>query len=359
MLKTNQSYINEFSFFDNVIECIEESRREVDMAVYSYNNNKRQAELKSFFEGVMDDELFTEKEGEGVLAKIGNAILTLVRKVADFIRNTSEKLLSVTKKTKTDTEIVNKMMNEHPELRNEVVNGLEKEWFTYKDVAKFEKDVTGLIMMLDKNKIDHATFKDKFKKSCEDFTESGQVIISAGSTLSRLTSIIPKVGCGVKDCRNILQSFSKIASDIIQTAKINYNEHDVNKFQAIANALGQAIGIVTKECNDRQAGQGRIATILSNIKNSKVGQKLHLDDTSRSARHDRSRQNAENERVRKMQREVDKENEKARRKDERDKYDYRKYSNEYYQRMEDKLKREKEHNDRMKTIADNIKNGII
>lgn len=358
MLKTNQAYINEFSFFDNVMECVEECRNEVDMAVYSYNNNKRQAELKSFFEGVMDDELFIEKEGEGVLAKIGNVIIKLVKKVADFLTSTKEKLLGLTQKSKTDAEIVNKLIAEHPELRKEVIDGLEKEWFTYKDVAKFEKDVVGLIQMLDKNKIDHATFKDKMKKACKEFSESGKSVLAATATLGSILMIIPNIAKGVKASRATLQEMSKTAENIKKNAETNYTENDVNKFQAITNAIGQVIGLTTKECNVRERGQGKIASILNKFANSKVGTKLKMDDTSRENRHQNAKDKADDRNERNMKRDVDRANKKEAQQNRKDEYEHRKYNDAYYQRMEDKMRREKEHQNKMNAIRNNVNNTI-
>lgn len=358
MLKTNQPYINEFNFFDNVMECVEECKKEVDMAIYSYNNNKRQIELKSFFEGVMDDELFIEKEGEGVLAKIGNAIIKLVKKVADFLTDTKEKLFGMTQKAKTDAEIVNKLIDEHPELKKEVIEGLEKEWFTYRDVAKFEKDVVGLIQMLDKKKIDHETFKDKMKKACKEFTESGKVILAASCTLGSLLMVAPNVSKGVKASRSVLQDISKTAGDFTKNVEKNYTENDVNMLQAIGNAFGQAIGIITKECNQRQRGQGKIASILNRFANSRVGTVLKMDDSSRDRRHQAARDKAEEKRVREMQREIDRADKKDRDADERHAYQHSKYNDEYYQRLENKLKREKEHTVNTQAVKDNIRRSI-
>lgn len=360
MLKTNQPYINEFNFFDNVMECVEECKKEVDMAVYSYNNNKRQIELKSFFEGAMDDELFIEKEGEGVLAKIGNAIVKLVKKVADFLTDTKEKLFGMTQKAKTDAEIVNKLIDEHPELKKEVIEGLEKEWFTYRDVAKFEKDVVGLIQMLDKKKIDHETFKDKMKKACKEFTESGKVILAASCTLGSLLMIAPNVSKGVKASRSVLQDIGKTAGDFTKNVEKNYTENDVNMLQAIGNAFGQAIGIITKECNQRQRGQGMVASILNRFVKDENKRKAKLDayEDYRKAKHDAARNKAEEKRVREMQREIDRVDKKDRDADERHAYQHSKYNDEYYQRLENKLKREKEHTVNTQAVKDNIRRSI-
>ena len=43
------------------------------------------------------------------------------------------------------------MCAEHPELKDTIARGINEEWFTYKDVAAFEKDTVALIAMLEKN----------------------------------------------------------------------------------------------------------------------------------------------------------------------------------------------------------------
>lgn len=266
-MTTCQSYINEYSFFDEVYDVLESAEKELVIAMYDYENAKRQIALNSFFESsnFEDEDIMLEKEGEGILTKIGNMVITILKTLANAIKGVTDKIFSNTNKMKTDVEIVNQMMSEHPEFAKEVAKGISQEWFTYKDIAQFEKDTVGLINMLEKNAIDHQTFMDKFKNACNKFKESASPIITVGTTIASVIGVVGKVGKACKDGKSTLLSFNKTMEEFKERVDKNYTEHDVSKARAIMNAMSNAIGLTTKECNDRVASQGKFSSWIASI----------------------------------------------------------------------------------------------
>lgn len=278
-MTTCQSYINEYSFFDAVYDVLESTEKELTVTMYDYENAKRQITLNSFFENSdsEDEAIMLEKEGEGILSKIGNMVVNILKALADAIKSVTDKIFGNTNKMKDDVEIVNQMMTEHPELAKEVAKGIREEWFTYKDVSQFEKDITGLINMLEKNAIDHETFLDKIKNACNKFNDSAKPIITAGTTVASAIGVVGKVGKACKEGKSALVSFNKTAEEFKERVDKNYTEHDVNKAKAIMNAISNAIGLTTKECNDRVAGQGKFSSWIASI-------------TKRDERHQKARE---------------------------------------------------------------------
>jgi hypothetical protein len=283
-MKTNSAFINEYKLYDDVFDCIESCQKEATLALYHYNNTAKQMKMKAFFEGV-DVDILMEAENEGFLTKIGNKVLQLLTTIANFIRGITEKITGNVKGMKSDEERVTKIITEHPELKKQVCKGLKEEWFQYKDVAKYEKDIAGLINMLEKEQIDHQTFMDKVKKASEDFTSSAKSIINVGTSIAGLIKIVPNVHHACKEAKESVSEMSGLVETFKGNVEKNYADHDQNKVTSIFNALSQAVGLTTKECSDRVAGQSWISNTFHNFANSKVGGVLHIDDDSRDMRH--------------------------------------------------------------------------
>ena len=287
MVTTSNSYIHEYSFFDDVFDCLNESVKDVSVAMGWYNIKKHQLESKMMFESSsdVDYKVLLEKEGEGVLAKIGNAVMNIINKITAFIKKFTDKITGNMKLGKSDEEKVNQILAQHPELKNQVVEGIDKEWFTVADVAKFEKDVVGLIQMLNKNAIDHQTFMDKFKAKCKAFTDSAAPILGATTTVIGFMKILPDVHNYARGTKNAITAFRGTCEKFKDDVDRNYAEQDANKAQAIMNALSQAIGLTTKECQKSAIMQSRWRSWASKFTESRAGKAIKADKQSRDDRH--------------------------------------------------------------------------
>lgn len=287
MTTTCNSYIQEYSFFDDVLDCINETTKDVSLAVAKYNMKMHQFESKLLFEAADDESTQKAKaeEGKGALAKIGAAVLKLVEKVTSFIKKFTDTITQHIHKGKSDSEKVNQILAQHPELKDQIVEGIDKEWFTVSDVAKFEKDVIGLIQMLNKNAIDHQTFMDRFRAKCQAFTDSTKPIVDAGCNIVKLLTILPDLHKAAKSSREAISAFRSTAEKFGQDVERNYVDSDVNKARAIQNALGQAIGLTTKDAQHTAKAQGRWSSLVNSFCNSAVGKAVHLDDASAKKRH--------------------------------------------------------------------------
>lgn len=286
-MRTNQSYINEYSFFDAIYEYLESYSDDIAVCMYNYDKNLRNIDMRATFESVAGIDVLMENEGEGVLTKIGNKVLHLIHLITDCIKKITEKVLGTTKVIKSDEEHVSEILREHPELKTMVCKGLEQEWFTYKDVAAYKKDIAGLITMLKKNAIDHQTFKDKVAEASKKFVESAKPIIDVGCTVTSLVGILPSIGKKCNETKDFLSSFREMCDDCVDNTRTNYSKNGVTRVEAIANALGQAVGLVTKECNARAVGHGKISSWLHTFANNKpdsiIGKLVNTHDNRVSA----------------------------------------------------------------------------
>lgn len=320
MVTTCKSYIEEYRLFDDVFDCLNEASHDLDVAVGNYNMRMHQLKSKMFFESSsdMDYEAIMEAESQGILAKIGTAVMTLVQKVSDFIKKITEKITGNIKLGKSDEEKVNQILAQHPELKDQVVEGIDKEWFTVSDVAKFEKDVVGLIQMLNKEAIDHQTFMDRFKAACKRFTDSAAPILGATTTVLGFMKIVPEIHKHVKGTRDTITAFNETAKKFGQDVTNNYAEKDVSKANAIAYAIKQAIGLTTAECKHQVESQnkirnvfrwiGRKVTLDTDKSKGKAQQKVE-DERNSSETREAARRNARaarNQRIKEKQEELNK-----------------------------------------------------
>lgn len=311
-MKTSHAYINEYSFLDEVLEAVESAERDIQIAFYDYSKNKRAIENKSFFEYVENAGLMVEKEGTSFLAKIGNAVMTIINKIASFLKTITDKITKNNEKIKDDVEIVNQMVARNPQLKNQVAKGIKEEWFTYKDVAAFEKDTIGLINMLEQNRIDHRTFREKFEDMSKKFADSAKPIITIGTTVGAVLGAVGHIVGAPSKAKKCLSSFHNKSKDFKKDLDTKYSEKDTNKAQAISWALGKAVGLITTETSTREASQGFLSSILGVLKTEKS--------------------DFVNKETQKKQAEKD----------------------EYYKKMEDNMVKNKEHQDKMKEIKDRV-----
>lgn len=287
MTATCASYIHEYSMFDEVLECVNEVMKEADIAVGRYNMKLHQLESKLLFEAADEEQTNAAKqeEGKGVLAKIGNTVLKLVSRISNFLKSFADKITGHIKQGKSDQEKVNQILAEHPDLKDQIVEGINKEWFTVSDVAKFEKDALGLIQMLEKGALDHQTFMDKFKARCQAFADGAKPIVDAGTTVIKFARLFPDLHKAAKDTKDALTDIHQAADDFKSRVEHNYVDKDVNKAHAILNAFGQMTGILTKDARQKAQATSGWRKWANSFCNSAVGKALHMDDQRRTDRH--------------------------------------------------------------------------
>lgn len=265
-MKTSSNFINEYSFCDEVMEVLESAEKDITTALYKYNSKVRQLELNSIFaESEANYNVMLEAENEGLLATIGNAALKIIETISNFIKEFTAKITGNTKTAKSVSETVNKMVIEHPELKDQIIKGIDKEWYTMRDVAAFEKDIIGLTNMLKKQAIDHMTFKEKVFAKCKSFSETAAPIITTGAKISTI------IGLPLILCKQATESKKSLTSmrDTFKTVSNEFNKnreyYGADTIGAFTNAYGKAMGLVAKECSAVDTKQSTLCKFLSKV----------------------------------------------------------------------------------------------
>lgn len=280
-MKTNAAFIHEYSILDDINETLSDAIVSINEASYEYERAKRDFELKSFFENAPLD-VFMEKEKVGIFERIGNAIIKIIKKIGEVLSKFTNKFLHKSKEIQSDEEIVNQIAARNPELKSTICKGIKEEWFTYKDIAKYQKDIIGLTNMLEQQTIDHKTFKQKCSEALDKFNKSGAAVITAGATIVGVLAVIPKIHNVfqrnkkvVDESKPVLEKLKaklgvgKTKNDPDPAAPVKESVSSITPETAslIVSEYSKAVSAMTQELNRVVASQNNVSEVLKSFIN--------------------------------------------------------------------------------------------
>lgn len=251
MVKTDQSYINQYLKYDLVFEACDECERACIEADYLLRKSQRDAYLNSFFEaslfGKKKDPVVKKADAaeDNFFAKIGKAISDLIKRITDFIKDIGAAITGKQRDIDADTKAVNKIIAENPELKNTIVKGIKKEWFTKHDVAAYKNDIVGLINMLDQGKIDNETAIDKFNDATKKFVTGAKNAAIATLTISGAMKLASNINNFRTENKKLADDLRKSAEDIKDAAtKAGKNPKSIStQVKILTNALKVIVGV--------------------------------------------------------------------------------------------------------------------
>lgn len=256
MVKTDQSYINQYLTYDLVFEACDECERACIEADYLLRKSQRDAYLNSFFEaslfGKKKDPVVKKADAaeDNFFAKIGKAISDLIKRITDFIKDIGAAITGKQRDIDADTKAVNKIIAENPELKNTIVKGIKKEWFTKHDVAAYKNDIVGLINMLDQGKIDNESAMEKFNDATKKFVNGAKNAAIASLTISGAMKLASNIN-------NFRTENKKLADDVrkmVEQTKSDATKGGKNakslstRVKILTNCLKVIVGLDQKQC---------------------------------------------------------------------------------------------------------------
>ena len=251
MVKTDQSYINQYLKYDLVFEACDECERACIEADYLLRKSQRDAYLNSFFEaslfGKKKDPVVKKADAaeDNFFAKIGKAISDLIKRITDFIKDIGAAITGKQRDIDADTKAVNKIIAENPELKNTIVKGIKKEWFTKHDVAAYKNDIVGLINMLDQGKIDNESAIEKFNDATKKFVNGAKSAAIASLTISGAMKLASNINNFRTENKKLADDLRKSAEEIRDsTTKAGKNPKSIStQVKILTNALKVIVGI--------------------------------------------------------------------------------------------------------------------
>lgn len=251
MVRTDQSYINQYLKYDLVFEACDACERACIEADYLLRKSQRDAYLNSFFEaslfGKKKDPVVKKADDaeDNFFAKIGKAISDLIKKITDFIKDIGAAITGKQRDIDADTKAVNKIIAENPELKNTIVKGIKKEWFTKHDVAAYKSDIVGLINMLDQGKIDNETALDKFSESTKKFMAGAKDAAIATLTISGVMKLAGNVNSARKENKSLINDLRDMTAKVKQDAEDNNKDPKSisTKLKILTNGFKVLVGL--------------------------------------------------------------------------------------------------------------------
>lgn len=236
MVRTDQAYINEYLVYDEVFEACEACERACVEADYFMMKQARRDYLDAYFSEALNFGKKPQQEETNIFAKLGKAIVTLLNKIRDFIRKITDAILGTQRRTAKANSAIQKIIADNPELKNKILKGVKKEWFTIYDVAAYKNDVIGLINMMDQAKIDNATAMDKFKEATAKLGKGTMTALAGtGGVLGAIKCIgeITKSRDAISKTSKSLENMTKVVQSEVEKAAKEKGQ-DPNGFRAKA-----------------------------------------------------------------------------------------------------------------------------
>lgn len=247
---TYEEYVNEHQFFDAVLESTHNANVVSTCAYYEWADEIRQAEQRYLFESVSIDALY-EAANDGFFAKIGKVVMDLMDKVNKFFGDLLDKLKQITGIGKTESEKASAFIRNNPQYSDKIIAALEEGRVTINDVASFEKDATSLIELIQSQKIDEDSFKQKFKKSLDKFQSSSEVLLKTAGTVVSIITIIPKLTTACTDAKKSLDKTKGALNSF--KSKLGSSKLSPSNAKLVISSLTQLINVQTAEFKKRMS----------------------------------------------------------------------------------------------------------
>lgn len=268
-MKTCAAFIHEYDAYDDFEEACYEFDRELAVAEFELAKAYHAADMNIFFEGEEGDANAKKAAAsDSFLAKIGKMIQSLIESIGKLIESFTGKIANIGKNVRTDKEKIEAILAKRPELAKDINVGLEKGWYTEKDVASFEKDTLGLLKLVEQGKMDHKTFhqkgQDLFKKLNESISEPAQ----ACRNVKEILSVAPTVMDHCSKTQKHLNAAKKNMTDFNETlkkVKADPKHADDNFFQAAAEAHRWIAKARKEEADRATTAAEQIASIMAKI----------------------------------------------------------------------------------------------
>lgn len=243
MVRTDQAYINQYLVYDEVFEACDVCEKACVEADYFLRKEARKSYLDTYFSEALNfgAKKTPAKTNTNVFAKIGKAIVDLIKKIKAAIIHIKESIFGTQKKTEAANKALQKILAENPEMKKTIMKGIKKEWFTIYDVAAYKNDVVGLIKMVDQAKIDNQTAMDKF----QEITDKVKKGVVTGAAVTGGLSILKGI-TEINKSRTSLQSTMEAMQHMAEAIKddASNNGKDPNAVTTKARILGGAFKVL-------------------------------------------------------------------------------------------------------------------
>ena len=227
------SYIHEYDAYDAVMLEAHNTMKECALMMFEYEQASDIATKKVMFENA-DYDVYMEDVKENIFVKIGKAITALIKKAADFIKDTFDKFLNRNKNKEREKNVAlaKQFLAAHPDQRDTIIEALDKGDIELKDLAAYSRDVESVLKLAERQEGDADTLNNKVNDVCDKIERSA--VINVGKTLGTIGAAVGGVfiiykalgeGTGiVKDIKDTMDRAKDLTKDSAELRR------DINKY---------------------------------------------------------------------------------------------------------------------------------
>ena len=223
MIRVN--YINKYDIFDETEDFIHDQFISVESAIADYENLYNKMHEFDFVESVSDEnEALIVEEGKNLIEKIGDAVIAAVNKVVTMINSVITNIKNMMTSHKDDTKKLDKLLKDHPELKNEVLLSLKQgdlDIKSLKDMNEYLDESYELVKKIESGKVTPSKAEDAYDKIVKKFEKAKPIFTGIAAVGSAVTAIaaIHKFLPTLKE----QQMQSEIAKKKMELFKLNKN----------------------------------------------------------------------------------------------------------------------------------------
>lgn len=286
-MKTNSMFINEFEDFLAFESSVDIMDKKLDDEIRKYELTKSRRGLELYFEShnIEEYRLMCEEEEKNIFQKIGEYVKQLIDKFMNFITGLFKKEINdEVDQLEHDKKVVEKMVAENPTIGKEIVAGIKNERFTYGDVAKYNKDMYGLLELILTAKVDDMQVQQKIDDIDAKYAVSESPLLKGVATVQTMASIsgalvglaitLWKGGALISRCKSNFQSSGSIfheSSNVLFEKKTNTNdEKNSNLAITFKNVLNKWIKWNTSKLAQVKQDIRKVGKALKSVITSKT-----------------------------------------------------------------------------------------
>ena len=187
-------YINQYDIYDETVDFINDQYMMAESAYSDYMTLVNRINEYAFIEGVSEsDQELMEEGAKEVVEKIGQAVINTIDKVIELIKKCIENITGLIFKHKDTSKELDKLLADHPELKNEVIIALQKgdmDLKSLKDVNELLDTSQDIINKMEAGKLEPSKAEELYNKAVDKLEKAKPFLTTIAAVGSALSAVL-------------------------------------------------------------------------------------------------------------------------------------------------------------------------
>lgn len=220
---------------------------DIDNAYYDYEYSLLESKMNfDFFDDYLlteaTDDTVNEKKKQGILAKIGDAVMGAIKKLIGIMDTFVQKFQEFVWSRKSDDRKIDELIRLHPRLKDEIV--AHKKDLNLQDIKSVNDILNGtysVINQINKGKISEPEAKSKFDKLVDFAKNKATPILSTATAVITFTvaanELLPKMTKAKLDYEQNKASLMQLKKTADEAAKNSKDAGTISKSRLISSLI--------------------------------------------------------------------------------------------------------------------------